>query len=107
MRTDRADSLPLVVGEQQRAAEADHHRAARCACQGQPLGRPGELLDPHKSTHTATAVDPATNADLGSIRIEATLVEYRRLIAWARRWPQRRWAVENADGLGRHLARCS
>ncbi|MGY2093604.1 IS110 family transposase, partial [Nocardia gipuzkoensis] len=34
-------------------------------------------------------------ADLGSIRIEATLAEYRRLAAWARRWPQRRWAVEN------------
>ncbi|MGW5383089.1 IS110 family transposase, partial [Nocardia sp. NPDC003963] len=62
-------------------------------------------VDPHKSTHTATAVDPTTNADLGSVRIEATLAEYRRLIAWARRWPQRRWAVENADGLGRHLAR--
>ncbi|UGT69596.1 IS110 family transposase [Nocardia gipuzkoensis] len=62
-------------------------------------------VDPHKSTHTATAVDPSTNIDLGSVRIEATLAEYRRLIAWARRWPQRRWAVENADGLGRHLAR--
>nr|WP_228826499.1 IS110 family transposase [Nocardia abscessus] len=42
-------------------------------------------VDPHKSTHTATAVDPSTNIDLGSIRIEATLAEYRRLIAWARR----------------------
>lgn len=62
-------------------------------------------VDPHKSTHTATAVDPTTNADLGSVRIEATLVEYRRLIGWAKRWPQRRWAVENADGLGRHLTR--
>lgn len=28
--------------------------------------------DPHKSSHTATAVDPATNTDLGSIRIDAT-----------------------------------
>ena len=27
-------------------------------------------IDPHKSTHTATAVDPATNTDLGSIRID-------------------------------------
>ncbi|MBF6353370.1 IS110 family transposase [Nocardia higoensis] len=62
-------------------------------------------VDPHKSTHTATAVDPASNADLGSVRVEATMAEYRRLIAWARPWPQRTWAVENADGLGRHLAR--
>ncbi|MFC3961604.1 transposase [Nocardia jiangsuensis] len=59
----------------------------------------------HRSTHTATAVDPATNADRGSVRIEATLAEYRRLIAWAERWPQRRRAMENADGLGRHLSR--
>jgi len=25
------------------------------------------------------------------------------MLTWARRWPQRRWAVENAEGLGRHL----
>nr|WP_245718553.1 hypothetical protein [Nocardia miyunensis] len=27
------------------------------------------------------------------------------MIAWAKPSPQRRWAVENADGLGRHLPR--
>ena len=26
-------------------------------------------VDPHKSTHTATALDPATNSDVGSVRI--------------------------------------
>ncbi|MFI9415107.1 transposase [Nocardia gamkensis] len=62
-------------------------------------------IDPHKGSHTATAVDPAGNTDLGSIRIEATLAEYKRLIAWAKPWPQRRWAVENADGFGRQLSR--
>jgi len=25
------------------------------------------------------------------------------MLTWAARWPQRRWAVENAEGLGRHL----
>jgi transposase len=25
------------------------------------------------------------------------------MLTWANRWPQRRWAVENAEGLGRHL----
>ena len=44
-------------------------------------------IDPHKSTHTATALDPATNSDLGSIRIEATLTGYKRLIVWAKAWP--------------------
>lgn len=61
-------------------------------------------VDPHKSTHTATAVDPASNQQVGSLRIEASLAEYRRLLAWARRWPERTWVVENANGLGRHLA---
>ena len=61
-------------------------------------------VDPHKSTHTATAVEPGTNAEVASIRIEATLGEYRRMLTWAARWPQRRWAIENAEGLGRHLA---
>ena len=60
-------------------------------------------IDPHKSTHTATAIAPDTNHEAASIRIDATLGEYRRLLTWARQWPQRRWAVENAEGLGRHL----
>jgi transposase len=61
-------------------------------------------VDPHKSTHTATALDPATNTDVGSLRIEASLAQYQRLIAWAKPWPERTWAIENADGLGHHLA---
>lgn len=61
-------------------------------------------IDPHKSTHTATAVDSTTTSDLGSIRIHATLPDYRRLLTWSKHWPQHTWAVENAHGLGRHLA---
>jgi transposase len=61
-------------------------------------------VDPHKATHTATAVEPDTNREVASIRVEATLREYRRLLTWAARWPRRRWAIENAEGMGRHLA---
>ena len=61
-------------------------------------------VDPHKSTSTATAVEPESNREVASIRIDATLREYRRLLTWAARWPERRWAIENAEGLGRHLA---
>ena len=61
-------------------------------------------VDPHKSSHTATTVDPATNSDLGSVRVEATSAGYRRLLVWAGQWPDRRWAMENAEGLGHHLA---
>lgn len=61
-------------------------------------------VDPHKSSHTAAAVEPGTNQQVASVRIEASLAEYQRLLTWATCWPQRRWAVENAEGLGRHLA---
>ena len=61
-------------------------------------------VDPHKSTHTATAVDPQTNQPVASVRIQATLSDYRRMLTWARQFEQRRWAVENAEGLGRHLS---
>ncbi|MFI9408680.1 transposase [Nocardia gamkensis] len=61
-------------------------------------------VDPHKSTHTATTVDPATNSNHGSIRIDASFRCYRQLLAWAQQWPERTWAVENAEGLGHHLA---
>jgi transposase len=60
-------------------------------------------VDPHKLTHTATAVDSGSNKDLGSLRISADLDSYRELIKWAGQWPERIWAVENASGLGHHL----
>lgn len=61
-------------------------------------------VDPHKSSHTAAALDGGTHASLGTVRIEATLAEYARLLRWAKRFDERQWAVENAWGLGRHLA---
>ncbi|MFI6309999.1 IS110 family transposase [Nocardia fusca] len=61
-------------------------------------------VDPHKATHTAAALNAGTNKTIETIRIDATLPEYRRLLAWARRFSERCWAVENAWGLGRHLA---
>lgn len=60
-------------------------------------------VDPHKTTHTATAVDSNTQQEVASIRLDASLRDYRRLLTWAQQWPQRRWAIENAEGLGRHL----
>ena len=60
-------------------------------------------IDPHKSTHTASAVDPATNTDLGSIRISSSFDDYAQLMTWSKQWPDRIWAMENASGLGHHL----
>jgi len=61
-------------------------------------------VDPHKSSHTATALDPLTNTPVASLRLEASLAGYRRLLRWAQQFPERSWAVEGARGLGRHLA---
>lgn len=61
-------------------------------------------VDPHKSSHTATAVDPATGRAVASVTVATSMVGYRRLWRWADRFEQRRWAIENARGLGRHLA---
>jgi transposase len=61
-------------------------------------------IDPHKSSHTASALDTGTHATLTTMRVGATLAEYRRLLAWGKQFPERPWAVENARGLGRHLA---
>jgi transposase len=64
-------------------------------------------VDPHKRTHTASALDPGTHRVLATLQIDATLAGYRQLARWATRFESRRWAVENARGLGRHLAQPS
>jgi transposase len=61
-------------------------------------------IDPHKRTHTASALEPGTHRVLATLQIEATLAGYRQLLRWAARFETRRWAVENARGLGSHLA---
>lgn len=75
------------------------HRANRNGARRSIIG-----VDPHKNSHTATAVDPQSNTPVASIRIDASLVGYRELMRWASRFADRRWAVEGARGLGRHLA---
>ena len=57
-------------------------------------------IDPHKRTHTASALDPSTHAVRGSLQLDASLAGYRQLLRWAARFAHRRWAVENARGLG-------
>ena len=61
-------------------------------------------VDPHKRTHTASVVDPGTDQCWRRCRSTPSLAGYRRLLSWASGFEQRRWAVENARGLGRHLA---
>ena len=60
-------------------------------------------IDPHKSSHTAVALN-STGRILGEIRVPATRTTLERLLHWAERWPERIWAVEGAAGLGHLLA---
>jgi transposase len=61
-------------------------------------------IDPHKRSHTAVALD-GTEEVLGQLRVTADRRQLDRLLAFARPWPDRVWAVENANGLGRLLSR--
>jgi transposase len=60
-------------------------------------------IDPHKRSLTAAALDPHSRL-LAERRLAATSQAGRQLLAWAEQWPQRRWAVEGANGLGRGIA---
>ena len=60
-------------------------------------------IDPHKSSHTAAALE-ASGETLGELRLRADGATLSRLGAWAVGWPQRVWAIEGAGGLGRLLA---
>jgi transposase len=60
-------------------------------------------IDPHKGSHTGFALD-ASEAKLGQVRVRATAGQVQDLLGWAQRWPERRWAIEGACGLGHLLA---
>jgi transposase len=57
-------------------------------------------VDPHKSTHAAVALD-ATGRVVAECRFGA---EPELLLAWARRWDERWWAIEGARGMGQPLS---
>ncbi len=60
-------------------------------------------IDPHKSSHTAVALDEAGRV-LGELRVSANKATLIRLQSWAGNWPERTWAIEGAGGLGHLLA---
>jgi transposase len=56
-------------------------------------------IDPHKGSHTAVALDEHEKV-LGQLRVRSGHDQLARLCEWAKAWPVRTWAVENASGLG-------
>jgi len=61
-------------------------------------------VDPHKGSVAVAAVDEASGELLERASFPQDRAGLRSLERWAKRFPERRWAVENASGLGRHLA---
>jgi transposase len=61
-------------------------------------------VDPHKASLAVAAVDEAKGQLLERASFPQDRAGLRALERWARRFPERRWAVENAGGLGRYLA---
>jgi transposase len=60
-------------------------------------------IDPHKRSLTAAALDPHSRL-LSQLRLPTTGQAAQQLLSWAAAWPERRWAVEGASGLGRGIA---
>jgi transposase len=60
-------------------------------------------IDPHKRSLTAAALDSHSRL-LSQLRLLSNAQTGQQLLAWAAAWPQRRWAVEGASGLGRPIA---
>ena len=58
--------------------------------------------DAHKRNHTVVAVDEA-GVEIGSVTVAATPEGLLRLVKWAARWPERRWAIEDCRQLSRRL----
>jgi transposase len=60
-------------------------------------------VDPHKASHTAVAIDRDEQA-LSEMRVRASSGQLGELLAWAKPFPDRVWAIESASGLGYLLA---
>ena len=60
-------------------------------------------VDPHKASIALAVVDEVGEL-VECVSFPQNRVGLRALERWAKRFAERRWAVENAGGLGRHLA---
>ncbi len=61
-------------------------------------------VDPHKASVAVAAVDEVAGELIEYASFPQNRAGLRALQRWAKRFGDRRWAVENAGGLGRHLA---
>ncbi|MFX0539300.1 IS110 family transposase [Ornithinimicrobium sp. Y1847] len=60
-------------------------------------------MDPHKRSVTIEVMT-ADESVVGGGRFGTDAEGYTRLLAYARQWPERVWAVEGCAGIGKHVA---
>ncbi len=60
-------------------------------------------MDPHKRSATIEVM-ASDETVLGGGRYATDAAGYRAMLAVAKRWPERTWAVEGCHGIGRHIA---
>ena len=60
-------------------------------------------MDPHKRSVTIEVMT-ADESIVGGGRFGTDAEGYGRLLAYARQWPERVWAVEGCAGIGKHVA---
>jgi transposase len=60
-------------------------------------------IDPHKGSHTAVAID-RDETKVAELRLRSSKQQCAQLLEWAAAFPERRWAIESAGGLGYLLA---
>ena len=60
-------------------------------------------MDPHKRSATIEVVDDR-GVVLGKARFGTDRLGYRDMLAEGRRFPDRVWAIEGCNGIGKHIA---
>jgi hypothetical protein len=61
-------------------------------------------VDPHKGHNTLVVLDPTSREPVDEAEFANTHTGHREMVRFARRWGERRWAVEGCHGAGRCLA---
>lgn len=59
-------------------------------------------MDPHKRSVTIEVMAPDESV-LGGGRFATDSPGYAAMLRHAQRWPERVWAIEGCNGIGRHL----
>src|SRR5215510_8288517 len=61
-------------------------------------------MDPHKRSVTIEVMT-ADESVVGGGRYDTDVAGYRAMLKYLRAWPDRVWAIEGCNGIGRHIAR--